>query len=222
VIIQLGAIISVVVYFWNDLWPFSGSAEHKATTWQLWMKVLVGVIPAVVLGLLFDDLIEEKLFNSKVVATTLLVYGILLIFLERRHSKKTHFKINKVTAIPFGLAMAIGCFQCLAMVPGTSRSAATIIGAMLLGLSRGAAAEFSFFLAIPTMAGATLLTLVKSGFAFDFQQWMVISVGFVTSFLVAYAVIKFFMNFIRRHDFSLFGYYRIALGLIVLIILWNA
>jgi len=221
VIIQLGAIISVIVYFWNDLWPFAGTADHKKQTWQLWFKVAVGVIPAVVLGLLFDDVIEEHLFNPLVVSVTLVFYGIILILLERHNAGKTQFKINAVSAIPFGLAIAIGFFQCLAMVPGTSRSAATIIGAMLLGLSRGAAAEFSFFLAIPTMAGATALTILKNGFAFDAQQWIVIAVGFVTSFVVAYVVIKFLMNFIRRHDFSIFGYYRIILGVIVMILLWN-
>lgn len=221
VIIQLGAIISVIVYFWNDLWPFAGTVEHKKQTWELWLKVAVAVVPAVVLGLLFDDTIEEHFFNPLVVAITLVLYGIILIVLERYNAGKTRFKINSVTAIPFGLALAIGCFQCLAMVPGTSRSAATIIGAMLLGLSRGAAAEFSFFLAIPTMAGATALTILKNGLAFDAQQWIVIAVGFITSFVVAYAVIKFLMNFIRRHDFSVFGYYRIVLGIIVLILLWN-
>jgi len=221
VIIQLGAIISVIVFFWKDLWPFAGTTEHKSQTWQLWFKVIVGVIPAIVLGLLFDDAIEEHLFNSKVVAITLVFYGVALILLERRNAKKTNFKINSVTSITFGLAIAIGCFQCLAMVPGTSRSAATIIGAMLLGLSRGAAAEFSFFLAIPTMAGATALKLYKNGFSFDAQQWLTLSVGFVTAFVVAYIVIKFLMDFIRRHDFSVFGYYRIVLGILVLFLLWN-
>lgn len=221
VIIQLGAIASVVVFFWKDLWPFAGTPEHKKLTWTLWMKVLVAVIPAVVLGLLFDDAIEEHLFNSKVVAITLLVYGIALIILERFNARKKSFKIDAVAAVPFGLAVAIGCFQCLAMIPGTSRSAATIIGAMLLGLSRGAAAEFSFFLAIPTMAGATLLTILKNGLAFSSFEWLVIGIGFLVAFVVAYAVIKFFMDFIRKHDFSIFGYYRIALGIVVLIVLWN-
>jgi len=221
VIIQLGAIISVVVFFWKDLWPFAGTPKHKRDTWQLWFKVIVAVIPAIVLGLLFDDTIEARFFNPQVVAITLIFYGIVLIVLERYNAGKTHFMFNSVATIPFGLALAIGTFQCLAMVPGTSRSAATIIGAMLLGLSRGAAAEFSFFLAIPTMAGATLLTILKNGLAFDFQQWIVILVGFAVSFLVAYTVIKFFMDFIRRHDFSVFGYYRIILGIIVLLLLYN-
>lgn len=222
VIIQLGAIISVVVFFWKDLWPFAGTTEHKNKTWQLWFKVIVAVIPAVVLGSLFGDTIKKNLFSPLVVAITLVFYGIILIVLERFNAGKTRFKFNSVATIPYSLAMVIGLFQCLAMVPGTSRSAATIIGAMLLGLSRGVAAEFSFFLAIPTMAGATVLTLLKSGFDFNGQEWLTLTVGFITAFVVAYAVIKFFMDFIRCHDFSVFGYYRIVLGIIVLLILWKS
>jgi len=221
VIIQLGAILSVVVYFWNDLWPFAGTKEKQKTVWNLWFRVLVGVLPAVVLGFLFNDFIEEKLFNSKVVAITLVVYGVALIVLEKFNSGRQKFKYEQVSSIPYSLAIAIGFFQCLAMVPGTSRSAATIIGAMLFGLSRGAAAEFSFFLAIPTMAGATLLTIVKSGTSFSSMEWMVVAIGFVVSFLVAFAVIKLFMGFIRKHDFSVFGYYRIILGIVVLLLLWS-
>ncbi len=221
VIIQLGAICSVVVFFWNQLWPFAGTKEKQRETWTLWMKVLVGIIPAAVIGFLLNDFIEEKLFNPMVVATTLLVYGIALIVLERFNKEKKGFKFESVSSIPYAVAILIGLFQCLAMVPGTSRSAATIIGAMLLGLSRGAAAEFSFFLAIPTMAGATLITILKNGTAFSVNEWIVIAVGFVVSFLVAYAVIKFFMSFIRKHDFSAFGYYRIVLGILVLLLLWN-
>jgi undecaprenyl-diphosphatase len=221
VIIQLGAIMSVVVYFWKDLWPFSGPKEQQKSTWSLWFKVLAAVIPAVILGLLFNDTIEEHFFNATVVAITLVFYGIVLIVLERFNAGKTSFKIDKVSAIPYGLAFAIGLFQCLAMVPGTSRSAATIIGAMLLGLSRGAAAEFSFFLAIPTMTGAALLTIVKNGMAFSANEWVIIAIGFVVAFIVAYTVIRFFMDFIRKHDFSVFGYYRILLGIVVLLLLWN-
>lgn len=221
VIIQLGAILSVIVLFWKKLCPFCGSEEHKKNTWYLWLKIVTAVIPAVVLGLLFDDVITKHLFNSHVVAITLTFYGLVLILLERFNSKRVSSKIESVSAIPFSIALVIGVFQCLAMVPGTSRSAATIIGAMLLGLSRGTAAEFSFFLAIPTMAGATALTLFKSGFSFDLQQWITLAIGFVTSFLVAYAVIKFLMSFIKHHDFGLFGYYRIVLGIVVLLFLWN-
>jgi undecaprenyl-diphosphatase len=219
VIIQLGAILSVVVFFWKDLWPFAGTPEQQKKTWNLWFKVIAAVIPAVVLGLMFDDYIEEHFFNAWVVAITLVVYGVFLIVLERFNARKTTFRTESVHDLTYGLALAIGLFQCLAMVPGTSRSAATIIGAMLLGLSRGAAAEFSFFLAIPTMMGATMLTVLKNGMAFSAQQWMVIGVGFVVSFVVAYAVIKFLMNYIRKHDFSVFGYYRIVLGVVVLLLL---
>lgn len=218
VIIQLGAILSVVVYFWKDLWPFAGTKEKQKQTWSLWSKVIVGIIPALVLGVLFNEQIES-LFNSTIVAVTLIFYGIILIILERFNKKKTSFKIDSVFNIPFSIAFFIGAFQCLAMVPGTSRSAATIIGAILLGCSRGAAAEFSFFLAIPTMLGAAAITIYKSGMAFDLQQWIIIAIGFLVSFVVAYAVIKLFMNFIRKHDFSVFGYYRIVIGIIVLLIL---
>jgi undecaprenyl-diphosphatase len=219
VIIQLGAILSVIVFFWKDLWPFAGTQEQQKKTWNLWFKVFVAVIPAVVLGLMFDDYIEDHFFNVWVVSIALVVYGIFLIILERFNAKRKIFRTESVHDLTYGLALAIGLFQCLAMVPGTSRSAATIIGAMLLGLSRGAAAEFSFFLAIPTMMGATLLTILKNGVAFTGSQWMVIGVGFVVSFIVAYAVIKFLMNYIRKHDFSIFGYYRIVLGIVVLLLL---
>lgn len=218
VIIQLGAILSVVVFFWKDLWPFAGTKEKQKQTWSLWSKVIVGIIPALVLGVLFNEQIES-LFNSTIVAITLIFYGIILIVIERFNKKKTSFKIDSVFNIPFGIAFFIGAFQCLAMIPGTSRSAATIIGAILLGCSRGAAAEFSFFLAIPTMLGAAAITIYKSGMAFDMQQWIIIAIGFLVSFVVAYAVIKLFMNFIRKHDFSVFGYYRIVIGIVVLLIL---
>jgi undecaprenyl-diphosphatase len=221
VIIQLGAILSVVVFFWKDLWPFAGTPEKRSSVWNTWMKVIVAVIPAAVLGFLFDDAIEAHLFNAKVVSIALIVYGILLILLERFNKGKKDFRIQSISQIPYALAFLIGLFQCLAMVPGTSRSAATIIGAMLLGLSRGAAAEFSFFLAIPTMTGATLITILKNGTSFSSWEWTVIAVGFVVAFVVAYAVIRLFMEFIRKRDFSLFGYYRIVLGIIVLLLLWN-
>lgn len=220
VIIQLGAIASVVVYFWKKLWPFAGTPEKQKETWNLWFRVIAGVVPAVVLGMLFDDAIES-LFDSTVVAVTLIFYGVLLIILERRNKGRTTFKFENVSEIPYLLAVAIGLFQCLAMVPGTSRSAATIIGAMLLGLSRGAAAEFSFFLAIPTMAGATMITILKNGMAFTSFEWAVIGIGFLVAFLVAYAVIRFFMGFIQKHDFSVFGYYRILVGILVLLFLWQ-
>lgn len=222
VIIQLGAILSVVVYFWKDIWPFAGNKERQKQTWQLWAKVLTGVIPAAVIGYFLDDYIKANLFNPVVVAVTLAFYGIVLIVMERYNSTKKSFRYDSVPEIPYAIAIAIGLFQCLAMVPGTSRSAATIIGAMLLGFSRGAAAEYSFFLAIPTMFGASLITIAKSGTSFNPQQWGVIATGFIVSFIVAFIVIRFFMNFIKKHDFSVFGYYRIVLGIVVLILLWGS
>lgn len=219
VIIQLGAILSVVVYFWKRLWPFSGTKEEQHGKWVLWGKVVVGVLPAVVLGLLFDDFIEEKLFNAVTVSIALVFYGIVLIFMEKRNEKKDHFAITDVKDLTIKAALIIGFFQCLAMVPGTSRSAATIIGGLVLGLNRSAAAEFSFFLAIPTMFGATLLKIVKEGFAFTGAEWGLIGIGFVVSFIVALGVIKLFMGYITKKGFKPFGYYRIVMGIVVLLLM---
>lgn len=216
VIIQLGAILSVVVVFWNKLWPFSGSREKQKDTWILWSKVLIAVIPAVVIGLKFDKVIKAKLFNPITVAITLVLYGVVLIIIEDYHKNKTNFRITNLRQLDYKTAVIIGIFQCLAMVPGTSRSAATIIGAMLLGLARSEAAEFSFFLAIPTMFGATAHDIYKTGLSFNGMQWITVGVGFVVSFLVALVVIKAFMGYIKRKDFKPFGYYRIILGIIVL------
>jgi undecaprenyl-diphosphatase len=217
VIIQMGAILSVVVIYFNKLWPFSGSAEEKKIKWLLWAKVIVAVLPAVVLGFGFHKQIEEKLFNPVTVASALIFYGVAIILIETFWKKNA--VITDAANVTFKIALLIGFFQCLAMMPGTSRSAATIIGALLLGLSRAAAAEFSFFLAIPTMAGASLLKIVKNGISFNAAQWGIIAVGFIVSFLVAWLVIKVFINYIQKHDFKIFGYYRIVLGIIVLIIL---
>ncbi len=217
VIIQLGAILSVVVIYFKKLWPFSGSSEEKKAKWLLWAKVIVAVLPAVILGFSFHKVIEEKLFNAYTVSAALIFYGIVIILLESFRKKSP--VITDVADVTFKIALLIGFFQCLAMMPGTSRSAATIIGALLLGLSRPAAAEFSFFLAIPTMAGASLLKIVKNGLSFNADQWGIIAIGFVVSFLVAWLVIKLFINYIQKHDFRVFGYYRIVLGVIVLILL---
>jgi undecaprenyl-diphosphatase len=217
VIIQLGAILSVVVIYFNKLWPFSGSSEEKKAKWLMWAKVMVAVLPAVVFGFSFHKTIEEKLFNPITVSAALIFYGIVIILLETFRKKSS--SINDVADVSFKIALFIGFFQCLALVPGTSRSAATIIGGLLLGLSRPAAAEFSFFLAIPTMAGASLLKIVKNGLSFNAAQWGIIAIGFVVSFLVAWLVVKLFINYIQKHDFKVFGYYRIALGIIVLLIL---
>ncbi len=219
VCIQLGAILAVVVLYFSKLWPFQreeGKVVAEKDTLVLWLKVIVGVIPSAVLGFLFDDFIDENLFKPQVVAATLLIYGILILVIENRNEKKhVKAKVGRVENIPYAMAFAIGLFQCLAMVPGTSRSAATILGALLLGASRGAAAEFSFFLAIPTMFGATLLKIVKNGLAFSAYQWFLIALGAVVSFVVAVVVIQKFMDYIRKRDFRIFGTYRILLGLIV-------
>lgn len=221
VIIQLGAILSVVVLFWKKLFPFGQGNEHCKKTLNLWTLVIIGVLPAAVLGFLFDDFIEEKLFSPLIVALALIFYGIVLIVLENGKKSNTPATITDVNLLPFKFALAIGFFQCLAMVPGTSRSAATIIGAMLLGLSRIAAAEFSFFLAIPTMFGASLLKIVKQGLSFSSFEWVIIAVGFTVSFLVALGVIKLFMDYIGKKDFAVFGWYRIVLGIIVLTLIFS-
>lgn len=218
IIIQLGAIMSVVVYFWEQLWPFSKKLEKKESGEIIlkWIKIIIAVLPAVILGLLFDDIIDRYFFNSLVVAVMLVFYGIILIWIET--SRKETKGISDIGSLSISKIIGIGLFQCLAMIPGTSRSAVTIIGGVLLGLSRVAATEFSFFLAIPTMTGATLLKIVKIGTKLTGYEWFLISVGFVMSFIFAYAVIKIFMNYIKKHDFKIFGYYRIVLGIIVFIL----
>lgn len=233
VIIQLGAILSVVVLYFERLNPWTKSKirlpknyeelnrQSKAyfilshpdkKTINLWLKVIVGVLPAMVLGLLFDDLIDQYLFNPMTVAAMLLVWGLIIIFVEKRNK---NIKYESLADVPYTTILMIGFFQCLAMVPGTSRSAATIIGAMVLGLSRPAAAEFSFFLAIPTMLGATLLKLIKNLGGFSGNQWFLILIGMVLSFIVAFVVIKKFLAYVKKHDFIPFGIYRIILAVVV-------
>lgn len=235
VIIQLGAILSVVVIYFEKLNPWAKSkqelpkkykdlnAQSKAyylathpdkTTINLWLKVIVGVLPAMVLGLLFDDLIDAYLFNPITVAAMLLLWGIIIFFIEKKN--KT-IKYDSLKDVPYTTIIMIGLFQCLAMVPGTSRFAATIIGAMILGLSRPAAAEFSFFLAIPTMLGATLLKLIKNLGDFTGTEWTLILLGMILSFIVAFIVIKQFLAYVKKHDFIPFGIYRIGLAVIVFV-----
>ena len=221
IIIQLGAILSVVVYYWKKIFPFAkGNTKQESTDIiAMWIKIVIAVIPAVILGLKFDDIIEEKFFNSLTVSIMLVFYGILLIWIETRKKKEEKIKSIKEMTIP--LALGVGLFQCLAMIPGTSRSAATIIGGVLLGLNRVLATEFSFFLAIPTMLGATLLKIVKIGNVLTMEEWFLIGLGFVLSFIFAYAVIKVFMDYIKKHDFKVFGYYRIILGIIMLLLFFT-
>ena len=238
IIIQLGAILSVVVIYFKRLNPWDRektaryfpknyaklNAQSKAyfrlthpdkKTIELWKRVIVGVLPAMVLGLLFDDFIDEYLFKPMVVAAMLLLWGLIIIFVEKKNKKENRVKHDNIAMVSYKIVLAIGFFQTLAMIPGTSRSAATIMGAMILGLSRSAAAEFSFFLAIPTMLGATLLKVVKNFSGFTGYQWALILLGMVLSFLVAYFVIKKFMAYIRNNDFIPFGIYRIILSVIV-------
>lgn len=236
VIIQLGAILSVLYLYFNDLNPIAKSKlKVKAgtdynnlslkekfqlrdlATMRLIAKILVGFLPAALLGFLFDDLIDKYLFNEVTVAIALIFYGIIIIFMEKRN-KSVSFKYESLEDITIKTAFLIGIFQCLAMVPGTSRSAATIIGAMLLGCSRTSAAKFSFYLAIPTMLGATVLKIFKIGLSFSLGQWFLILLGSVVSYFVALIVIKKFLAYIRNNDFTYFGFYRIVLGIIVLLV----
>lgn len=212
VIIQLPAILSVVVYFWRDIWPW-GSERGVEATLQLWSKILVAFLPAAALGFLLDDWIDAHLFNPVTVAIALVMGGVILILLEWRH---TEGEVASAHDLGYGRALTIGFLQCIAMIPGTSRSAATIIGAMAIGCSRRAAAEFSFYLAIPTMTGACALKILKGGLNFTGEQWALLAVGSAISFVVAYGVIALFMSYIRRYSFMPFGGYRIALGGLVL------
>ncbi|HUX50463.1 MAG TPA: undecaprenyl-diphosphate phosphatase [Spirochaetia bacterium] len=219
VIIQLGAMLAIVVLFWKTIWPWAAPAEERTRTWQLWLRIIIGVIPAAILGYALDKFITEKLFNPIVVSITLIFYGIVLIVIENVFKKNTRERHTDVHTISLGVAFAIGLFQTLAMIPGTSRSAATIIGGMIMGLGRAAAAEFSFFLAVPVMVGATGLTVAKQGLHFTASEWVLLAVGFIVSFLVALVVVRAFMNYLRKRDFIPFGYYRIVLGILVLVVL---
>ena len=221
VVIQLGAIFAVVVLYFNKLNPFSPkkSAAEKKGTWVLWSKVLVASIPAAVVGLALDDLIDGVLSTPVVIATALIVYGIAFIIME---SRKNHAaKVETVEDITYKHAFGIGAFQMLALIPGTSRSGSTILGASLLGTSRTAAAEFSFFMAIPVMLGASGLKLVDAllleGVTFTGEEWILLAVATVVSFIVSLLVIRGLMAFIKKHSFKPFGWYRIALGAVVLL-----
>ena len=221
VVIQLGAILAVIVLFFHKLNPFAlkKSAGEKKQTWILWFKVIAAIIPSGVVGVLFDDWMDEHLHNGIVVAIALIVYGIAFILVERRNTGKHLKTIADVHDISWKKAIGIGIFQCLSLVPGTSRSGSTILGAIMLGVGRGAGAEFSFFMAIPTMVGASGIKLLKflmSGVGITSQEIAVLVVGCVVSFIVSLLVIKGLMEYVRKHSFSAFGVYRIILGAIVL------
>lgn len=217
VVIQLGAILAVVVLYFSKLWPFSTKEKYfcKKDTWSLWFKILVAIVPAMVIGIPFDDVIEEKFHNPYVIATTLIIYGILFILIEKRKDN-LKAKVTNLSDITYQMAFFIGAFQVLSLIPGTSRSGATIIGAMLIGASRYVATEFTFFLAIPVMFGASLLKLLKFGFDFSANELIVLALGMITAFLVSILAIKFLLNYIKRNSFIAFGWYRIVLGLLVL------
>lgn len=214
VVIQFGSILAVCVLFFHKLNPFSPkkTADDKKQTFSLWGKVIIGILPAMVMGLLFDDLIESKLSMPYVISITLIVYGILFILMER---KKRISSMDTLEQLNYKTAFLIGCFQVLALIPGTSRSGATILGGVLLGCSRYVASEFSFFLAVPVMFGASALKVLKFGFAFTFEQIIVLLVGMSVSFFVSILAIRLLLGYIRKHDFKVFGYYRIILGILV-------
>lgn len=218
VVIQFGAILSVMVYFRKRILPFfkSQTIEQKHEIYQTWKLIFAGVIPAIILGAIFDDVIEKLLFNPLTVAIALFVGGIILVWIE---SRKKEIYIDDLTRLGYKRAILIGLFQCLAMIPGTSRSAATIIGSMLLGASRRVAAEFSFFLAIPTMLAASTYSLLQTGWKLTPQEWQALAIGFIVSFIVALIVIAGFMNYVSKRDFKIFGYYRIVLAIGLLIYL---
>lgn len=216
VVIQLGAIMAVVVLYFKKLWPFTRKEKHfiKQDTFQLWFRIIVACIPAAAIGIPFDDKINELFFNPQTICITLIVYGILFIIIENKKVGE-HAKITQLSDITYSFALLVGIFQLLAVIPGTSRSGATIIGAMLFGASRYVAAEFTFFLAIPAMAGASLLKILKFGLDFTQAEVIILIVGMAVAFLTSIVAIKFLMNYIKKHDFKVFGWYRIVLGMIV-------
>ena len=229
VVIQIGAILAVVIVFWKDIWPFGKKHnDHpltkggvlsyvKVDKFVMWFKIAVACIPAVIVGLLFDDLLDKYLYNYMVVAIALIVFGIAFIIVENRN-KNHKPKVKKIDDLTYKAAFIIGMFQLLAAVfPGTSRSGATIVGALLIGISRTVAAEFTFYLAVPVMFGASLLKIVKFGFDFTGGELAVLLTGMIVAFLVSLFVIRFLMDYIKKHDFKVFGWYRIILGALVII-----
>lgn len=223
VVIQLGAILAVIVLFFHKLNPFSPrkTEGEKKQTWQLWFKVIAAIIPSGIVGVLFDDWMEAHFHNATVVSIALIVYGVAFILVERRNARRVGGKtVEDVYAIDYKTALRIGCFQCLSLIPGTSRSGSTILGAILIGVGRSAGAEFSFFMAIPTMLGASAIKGLKfllSGVAATGTEIGVLIVGCVVSFVVSLLVIRGLMEYVRRHSFSAFGVYRIILGVVVLV-----
>jgi len=219
VVIQLGAILAVVILFWNEIWPFSSKEKYfiRKDKFNMWFKIIVACIPAAVVELAWGDEIEELFYNPIVIAGALIIFGIGFILIETRNKNKEP-KITSIDEITYKAALIIGLFQLIAAIfPGTSRSGATILGGILIGVSRACAAEFTFFLAIPVMFGASLIKVLKFGFAFSAMEGIILLVGCVVAFVVSIIVIKFLMSYIKKHDFKIFGYYRIILGCLVLL-----
>ena len=221
VVIQLGAILAVVLLFWKKMWPFR-LGENKKTVvvrkkvFSVWFKVIVACVPGAIVTLLFDDFIEAHLHTPFVIAAALIVYGVAFIVVEK-HNQTRKPSIRKLSEIDYKTALLIGMFQVLSIIPGTSRSGATIIGALIIGVSRTAGAQFTFFLAVPVMFGLSFIKLLKFGLAFTGTELAILLVGSVSAFLVSLFVIKFLMNYIKKHDFTVFGWYRIALGIVVML-----
>lgn len=218
VVIQLGAIMAVVVLYFHKLNPFSPkkSVQQRNNTLALWTKVVIACVPAGVLGILLDDWLDENLYNYTVVAIMLVIYGIFFIYIEKQNESKKP-RITKLAELSYQTALLIGVFQVLSLIPGTSRSGVTILGALILGTSRVVAAEFTFYLGIPVMAGASLLKIIKLGFQYSAIEVVALLVGCITAFFVSVFAIKFLVGYIKQHDFKIFGYYRIVLGVIVFI-----
>lgn len=219
VVIQLGAIMAVVVLYFHKLNPFSPgkTQKQKLLTWQMWIKVAIASVPAGIIGVLFNDYLDKIFYKPLPVAVMLIVYGVLFIIIEMRNAGKRP-SVRRISDLTVQMLLWIGFFQMLALIPGTSRSGATIVGALLIGVSREVAAEFTFFLAIPVMFGASFLKLVKFGFKFTGQELGLLLLGCVVSFIVSVFAIKFLMGYIKKHDFKVFGYYRIVLGSIIVIV----
>jgi len=217
VVIQFGSILAVLLLYWNKLYPFrkSYSEKKKRSIYRTWILVIIATIPAGIAGVLLDDLIDSVLSTPVVIALALIVYGVLFIWME---SQSREYAIESIRDITPKKALGVGCFQILALIPGTSRSGSTILGSTLLGFNRSTAAEFSFFMAIPVMFGASLLKIIKAEFTVTFEGVVVLLVGMITAFVVSVIVIKKLMQYIRKHDFKVFGYYRIILGIVVLLL----
>ena len=228
VVIQLGAILAVVVIYWSKLWPFTLNKEKgynyitkgggliKKDVMDMWFKVIVAILPAAVIGIPLDDVFEKHFHNYIVVSIALIVYGLLFIFIEKRNKNSTA-RIGSIAEISYKTALYIGLFQALSLIPGTSRSGSTILGAIIIGVSRVAAAEFSFYMAVPVMFGASFIKLLKFGFDFSSNELIILLVGMFTAFIVSIFAIKFLMGYIKKRDFAAFGYYRIILGIILIL-----